>query len=182
MEKVLVAYSTWAGATHQVAEEIVKDLGKKNLQVNISTAKDVKSIKEFQTIVLGTSIHAGQMTGDFIKFLKRFHTDLATKKTAFFVVCFNMIEDNEKNRAETLGWLSKAVGKYSEIKPVSIGLFAGAAVTESEEFNKLNILVKKLIQSMKKSMDTERGKSDFREWDKVHVWSAELAEKISLLF
>lgn len=179
MEKVLVAYSTWAGATHQVAEEIAKDLGNKNLQVNISAAKDVNSITDFQAVILGTSIHAGQMTGDFKKFLNKFNKELATKKTAFFVVCFNMIEDTEKNRVETMGWIDKAIAKFSQINPVAIGLFAGAAVTDSEEFDKLNILAKKLIESMKKNMDTERGKSDFREWDKIHSWTAELVEKIS---
>lgn len=179
MGKILVAYSTWAGATHQVAEEIVKELNKKNLQVNIAAAKDVKTISEYQAVVLGTSIHAGQMTGDFKKFLKRFYKDLATKKTAFFVVCFNMIEDNDKNRVETLAWLNKTISKFSDIKPVSIGLFAGAAVTESDEFNRLNVLIKKLIESMKKSMDAERGKSDFREWEKIHAWATELIEKIS---
>ena len=179
MDKILVAYSTWAGATHQVAEEIVKDLIRKNIQATISPAKDVKSVSEYQAVLLGTSVHAGQMTGDFNKFLTRFHKELESRKTAFFVVCFNMIEDNEKNRAETLGWLNKSLSRFPEIQPVALGLFAGAAVTDSKEFNKLNILVKKLIESMKKSMDTDKGKSDFRDWEKIHAWTAELAEKIS---
>lgn len=179
MDKILVAYSTWAGATHQVADEIAKDLIKNNFLVDISPAKNVKSLSEYQAIILGTSVHAGQMTGDFNRFLKKFHNELVSKKTGLFVVCFNMIEENEKNRTETLGWLNKSIEKFPEIKPVSFGIFAGAAVTDSEEFNKLNILVKKMIESMKKSMDTERGKSDFRDWGKIHSWTSDLIEKIS---
>jgi len=178
MKKVLVAYSTWAGATHQVADEIEKELSKNDLQVSVMLAKDVKSISDFHAVILGTSIHAGQMTGDFNRFLNRFNKELVEKNASFFVVCFNMIEDNEKNKVETLSWLNKSLSKFPEIKPVSLGLFAGAALTESEEFNKLNILVKKLIESMKKSMDTEKGKSDFREWEKIHSWAAEVAGKI----
>lgn len=179
MNKVLVAYSTWAGATHQVADEIGKDLNKNNLQVSVLPAKNVKSVSEYQVVILGTSIHASQMTGDFNRFLNRFHKDLVTRKTGYFVVCFNMIEDNEKNRAETMGWLNKSISKFPEIKPIALGLFAGAALTDSEEFNKLNVLVKKLIESMKKSMNTDKGKSDFREWEKIHAWTAELAGKIA---
>lgn len=178
MDKILVAYSTWAGATHQVADEIGKDLSKNNLQVSVLPAKEVKSVSDYQVIILGTSIHAGQMTGDFNRFLNRFHKELAVKKTSIFVVCLNMIEDNEKNKSETLGWLNKSISKFPEIKPLTLGLFAGAAITDSEEFNKLNILVKKLIESMKKSMDTDKGKSDFREWEKIHAWTAELLGKI----
>ena len=179
MKKVLIAYSTWAGATHQVADEIEKELSKNDLQVNVMPAKDVRSVSDYQAVILGTSIHAGQMTGDFNRFLNRFHKELVVKSTSFFVVCFNMIEDNEKNKGETLGWLNKSLSKFPEIKPVSLGLFAGAAVTDSEEFNKLNVLVKKLIESMKKSMDTDKGKSDFREWDKIQSWAAEVAGKIA---
>jgi menaquinone-dependent protoporphyrinogen oxidase len=175
--KILVTYSSWSGATHQIAEAIFKELGKNNLQVDIAASKNVKSISEYQSIILGSPVHAGKMTGDFNKFLKRFYRDLVSKKIAFFVDCFNMIEDNEKNKIETLGWLNKTIGKYSNIQPVSIGLFAGAAVTESEEFNKLNILIKKLIESMKKSMNSDKGKSDFREWDKIQSWTTELVEK-----
>ncbi len=179
MKKVLIAYSTWAGATHQVADEIQKELIKNKLQVNIMPAKDVRSIADYQAVILGTSVHAGQMNGDFKKFLNRFHKELAGKNTIIFVVCFNMIEDEEKNRNETLGWLNKSLSKFPEIKPISLGLFAGAALTDSEEFNKLNVLVKKMIESMKKSMDTDKGKSDFRDWDKIHSWAAEIAGKIA---
>jgi menaquinone-dependent protoporphyrinogen oxidase len=174
----LIAYSTWAGATHQIADEIGKDLSKNNLQVNVLPAKDVRSISEYQAVILGTSIHAGQMTGDFNRFLNRFHKELAARKTAFFVSCFNMIEDNEKNKSETLGWLNKSISKFPDIKPTSLGIFAGAAVTDSEEFNKLNVLVKKIIESMKTSMDTEKGQSDFRNWEMIHAWSDELVGKI----
>jgi menaquinone-dependent protoporphyrinogen IX oxidase len=178
LDKILVTYSSWSGATHQIAEEIFKQLRKNNPQVYIADSKNVESIGEYQYIILGTPVHAGKMTGEFNKFLKRFYRELVSKKIAFFVDCFNMIEDNEKNRMETLGWLNKAIGKYSDIQPVSIGLFAGATVTESEEFNKLNVLVKKLIESMKKSMNSDKGKSDFREWDKIQSWTTEIAEKL----
>ena len=178
MKNVLVAYSSWAGATHQVADEIGKELIKNNLLVSVIPAKDVRSVTDYQAVILGTSIHAGQMTGDFNRFLNKFHKELEVRSTCFFVVCFNMIEDNEKNKKETLGWLNKSLSKFSEIKPVSLGFFAGAALSDSEEFKKLNILVKKLIESMKKSMDTDKGKSDFRDWEKIHSWAADVAEKI----
>ncbi len=178
MKKVLVAYSTWAGATHQVANEIGGELSRHHFQVTVMPSKDVKSISDYEAVILGTSIHMGSMTGDFNKFLKRFQRALSGKVSSIFVVCFNMIEDNEKNRGETLGWLNKSLSKFPDIKPVSLGFFAGASVTDSEEFSKLNILVKKMIESMKKSMDTDKGKSDFRDWEKIRSWAADVADKI----
>ena len=179
MDNVLIAYSTWTGTTRQVAEEIAENIAKKNLPVTILPANQVKSVKAYDSVLIGTSIHAGQMTGNFNNFLKRYHDDLATKKICYFVVCFNMIEDNEDNRLQTLNWLEKSTGKYPDIKPVTIGLFAGAALTDSPEFNKQNFFVKKIIESMSKSMNTEKGKSDFRDFEKIHAWTEELAEKIA---
>jgi menaquinone-dependent protoporphyrinogen IX oxidase len=179
MDKVLIAYSTWTGATHQVAEEIARDLENKNTQITLLPAKEVKFVNEFQSVLIGTPIHAGQTTRDFNHFLSRFHEELATKKTAYFVVCFNLIEDNESNRNQTISWLDKSTGKYPEIKPVSIGLFAGAALTESPEFKKQNFLVRKIVESMNKTMVTEKGKSDFRDSEKIHAWTEELAKKLA---
>jgi menaquinone-dependent protoporphyrinogen oxidase len=178
MDKVLIAFTTWAGSTHQVSEKIAKDLINENLQITVLPAKEVKSINEYQVVVLGTPIHAGQTTGDFNRFLNKYHNELASKKIAIFVVCFNLIEDNENNRVQTVDWLNKSLGKFPEIKPVTTGLFAGAALTDSAEFNKLNFFVKKIIESMNKSMLSEKGKSDFRDWEKIHAWTDELVEKI----
>jgi menaquinone-dependent protoporphyrinogen oxidase len=179
MDKVLIAFTTWAGSTHQVAEEIARDLINENIQITILPAKEVKSINEYSAVILGTPIHAGQTTGDFNKFLRKYHSELSSKKTAFFVVCFNLIEDTESNQIQTISWLNKSTGKFPEIKPVSTGLFAGAAMTDSPEFNKLNFFVKKIIESMNKSMVSEKGKSDFRELEKIHAWTEDLVKKIT---
>lgn len=179
MQKLLVAYSTWAGSTRQIAETIKNELQNFNIQVTINDARDVTSISDYQCVILGSSIHMGQVSGDFKKFLKRFQKSLLNIPTAFFVVSFNMIEDTEKNRSETMNWLLRATNNYINIKPISIGLFAGAAVTEGDEFSKLNILVKKMIESMKSSMISQHGKSDFREPDKIQQWAKELINKIS---
>jgi menaquinone-dependent protoporphyrinogen oxidase len=179
MDNILIAYSTWSGTTREVAEEIAKNLEKKNLQVTVLPANQVKSLEGYESVLIGTSVHAGQTTGNFNKFLKKYHDALGAKKVAYFVVCFNMIEDNEENRIETLKWLEKSTGKYPEIKPVSIGLFAGAALIDSPEFIKQNFFVKKIIESMSKSMVTDKGKSDFRDIEKINAWAEELVEKIA---
>ena len=74
MEKVLVAFTTWAGSTHQVAEEIASDLKNENLQITVLPAKEVKSINDYSIVIIGTPIHAGQTTGDFNKFLRKLYT------------------------------------------------------------------------------------------------------------
>jgi menaquinone-dependent protoporphyrinogen IX oxidase len=87
-----------------------------------------------------------------------------------------MIEDNEENRAESFGWLEKTTGKYPDINPVSIGLFSGAVINDSGEYNQLFFILRKIIDAMKEKMVEEYGKSDFRDWDKIRIWAQEIVD------
>ena len=97
---------------------------------------------------------------------------------AYFVVCANMMDDKEDTRQETLGWLKKFTDKYQDVKPVNIGLFGGAVITQGADYEKLNFLIKKVIGAMKQKMEEDYGKADFRDWQKIEDWSNKLAEQI----
>ena len=161
-----------------VAEEIAKTMIAKNHEAEVVPAKAVKSISDYQAIVLGTSIHASRTVGSFNQFLTQFHTEMETKPVFIFVVCANMMEDNEENRAETMEWLNRTLVKYPNIKPVSIGLFGGAIITDGEDYKGLNFLVRKVINSMKDNIQKQFGKIDFRDWQKIREWAESILDQI----
>lgn len=178
MNKILVAYATWAGATHEVANEIAKELKSNNpaLEVEVMPAKEVDSIKDYQAVILGSSIHASQPINTFNKFLRKFHKELTEIPVAVFVVCANMWEDTPKTRKETTQWINKALEKFPDIKPVALGLFAGAVITEGDDFKNLNFMFRKTILSMRDNLIKQYGKTDFRDWDAIRAWTDETYE------
>ena len=178
MKKVLIAYSTWAGATHEVANEIGKVFQANLFDVKVIAANESKSIDTYDAILLGTSIHAGQTVKSFRQFIKQNIDILLNKPTALFVVCANMMNDSQDNGEETLAWLDRVIGKYNKFKPLSIGLFGGATLTDGDDFNKLNVLIRKTITAMNKKIVDEHRRSDFRDWEFIHSWAEEVIKKI----
>ncbi len=178
MNKILVAYSTWAGATHQVADEIAKQLRTHGADVVVASAGDVKDVSQYQAVYAGSSIHAGQTNTPFKSFLRKFKKQLSSMPVAIFIVCANMSEENKKARKETMGWVNKTMDKFSSIKPVSIGLFGGAIITEGDDFNKLNFMFRKVVLSMKDNLSKDHGKTDFRDWDAIRGWTDETYAQI----
>lgn len=176
--KILVAYATWAGTTRGVADAIAKELTYKNTTVEVLRAGRVTDISAYDAVVLGTPIHAGRTVGDFNKFLRRFHEPLKNKKLAYFVVCANMFEDKDQNRLETLGWLNKALRGLEDLKSVDIGLFAGGVITEGEDYEHQNFIIKAILGAMKESITKQYNTSDMRDWKKISQWGKELKKKI----
>ena len=180
MKKALIAYSTWAGATHEIAEEISKVFQSKSFDIEVVAANECKNIDNYDVILLGTSIHAGQTVKSFRNFIKQNIDILANKPTAIFIVCANMMFDSKDNKDETLAWMEKVLRKYEKFIPISIGLFGGATLTDGEDFNKLNILIRKMITAMNKNMAAKHGKSDFRNWELINIWAESVIKQIEM--
>ncbi|MDK2981867.1 MAG: menaquinone-dependent protoporphyrinogen oxidase [Chloroflexota bacterium] len=177
MNKILVIYATWAGATHQIADEIARQMKAKlaSTEIDVRSIKEVESISDYQAVVIGTSIHASQPIRALARFMKKHRSELAAMPVAVFVVCANMWEDTPKAREETTEWINKTLNKFPDIQPVSLGLFAGAVITDGDDFNKLNILFRKTIESMRDNLQKQYGKTDFRDWDAIRAWADETA-------
>ena len=141
MKKALIVYSTWAGSTRAIAERMAETIRQNSHQATVLSAKEEIDVNAFDLIIIGSSIHAGRTIGSFRKFIRRNLKDLCNHPVALFVSCANLMNDNDQTRKETLAWLDSAIKPFSCLQPISKGLFAGAALTEGENYRNLNIFV-----------------------------------------
>jgi menaquinone-dependent protoporphyrinogen oxidase len=158
--RVLVAYGTRAGSTAGVAERVADVLNRNGFAAQAVEVKKVKDAAPYDAVVLGSSVRAGKLKPEVLKFLDKNKTDLSAKPFAAFIVCLAMTARDEKGRT-TAGTYLEPVRE--RIKPASEGLFAGAYDPSKWGF------VERTIMKMIKAST-----GDFRNWDEIEAWAASL--------
>jgi menaquinone-dependent protoporphyrinogen oxidase len=181
--KTLIVYGTRYGATASTSEEIAKVLREEGFDVKVVNAREekIKSISEYDLIVLGTGLQMGRWTGEAEDFLKKFKAELDAKEFALFVSTMKSVPEREgdtKALAETRKWdLDDKVAKW-QLHPISVGFFGGVI-----DFNKMNFVTRKTFGSIRKKLEaegfkeSEHGVYELRNWEEIRAWTQELAQK-----
>ena len=93
--KTLIAYSTTLGCTEQCASKLKDDLGDGVEMVRISSRRRY-NLKQYDTIIVGGSIHEGMIQRSVHKFCESNLEMLLMKQVGLFVCCIDPDADEKE--------------------------------------------------------------------------------------
>ena len=120
---VLVAYATKYGSTQEVAEAIATTLREHGLEVEVRPAHEVRSLKGYDSVVLGAALYMGRWHADARHFLKRYRTVLSSLPVAIFAL--GPLNAAEKQWHDARAQLNQALAKDPWLTPVNVEMFGG---------------------------------------------------------
>lgn len=150
-QRILVAYTTNAGTTANVARMIADELGKEGAQIDQLRLKDVSSLEPYSAVVVGAPLILGWHR-EAVNFVKKNQQALSRVPVAFFMTGMTLTETGVKsfegipvcvdpdvakpphnparlsfkeNYATLANYLRPALNASKAVRPVSVGFFGG---------------------------------------------------------
>jgi len=170
--QVLITYASCTGSTAEVAAEIAKALTDLGISVDLKPMQDVKDLKAYRAVVIGSAIQDRQWLPEAMQFLQTYRSALAKKPIATFTLCMTLaMKNGEKYRPDIMEWLAP-VRRIAQ--PVSEGVFAGILdIPKIPSFSdRLKFRLSVLFGVW--------SEGDHRDWEAIHAWAEELPEKLNL--
>jgi menaquinone-dependent protoporphyrinogen oxidase len=169
MSKVLVAYGSKYGATGEIADAIGRTLRDHGLEVDVSPAHDVRSLDDYDAVVLGSAVYTAHWRGDALRFLKRRKKWLTDHDVWLFSSGPVGEDDEEADQGDAERWTKP--GKVRELA-AEIGahdhVVFGGMVDQDRGFVR-----KKMAAGMPEEL------RDRRDWDQIAAWATQVSAQIS---
>lgn len=174
MSSFLILYGTGEGQTAKVAERIATTISERG---HVASAIDVRdrpdsfTLEEYDTVVVGASIHAGKHQDEVRDFVIDNRDALSGMPTAFFQV--SLSSANEEKREEDAGYVESFLTETGW-RPDRIGQFGGAL-----RFSEYGFLKRLMMKQIAKDLLTEErkpnGDIEFTDWEAVDAFAADVA-------
>ncbi len=136
--KTVIIYATSRGTTEKAAQKLMNYLNHLQSKVTLINLKKEKimNLADYDSVILGSSIHAGMVQGKMKKFIKAHQEELQSKKLGLYICC---MYEGDKAKLQ----FEMAYPEQLRKNAVASGLFGGEF-----DFAKMNFLEKFIVKKV----------------------------------
>lgn len=163
--KTLVVYATGTGCTAGIAEKIGERLAASGATVDVVRAQDAGVASDYDAVVLGSGVRAGQWHAPAKKWLEDNAGALKGMPVAFFTCGLTTASEPEKE--DVVRAITDPLIESTGVTPVDVGVFAGW--NEPKEFSFIERTILKVMKAPQ---------GDFRDFEAIAAWTDSVAPKL----
>jgi menaquinone-dependent protoporphyrinogen oxidase len=129
--RILIAYASKHGSTHEVADQVADVLRDDGLDVDVLAASAVRELDAYRAVVIGGALYMGRWHRDARHLLHGRRSTLASLPV--FVYAMGPTETDADAVASARKQLDHALRAVPEVQPVAVAVFGG--VVDPDDFH-----------------------------------------------
>jgi len=170
--KILIAYASRSGTTEEIACFIEKIFIELNFNVEIKPIKSVTDLKVYNAVIIGSAIQYDTWLPEVRQFIKNNLNTLTKLPVSFYFSCLTLSQQSQKTRLKALTYSNKLNSLFPQLKPVSVGQFAGVL-----NYSKLSFLYRFIFKAVMPILGVKEG--DYRNWGAIKEWAEDVHSKLN---
>jgi menaquinone-dependent protoporphyrinogen oxidase len=170
--KILIAYASEFGSTGEVAEAIGDVLCEEGNTVETKWIKNVKDLNNYDAVIIGSAIQYDGWMSEATEFVKANQKILQNLPVAYFFCCLALSKQTKEGELKATGYSDKLQTMVPQVKPVSIGRFAGVL-----DYTNMSFFRSLILKAILFTKGVKKG--DYRDWDAIRLWAKGIHIKLS---
>ncbi len=170
--KILIAYASQFGTTGEVAEAIGEVLCQAGSTVETKWVKNVKNLNNYDAVIIGSAIQYNKWMSEATEFVTAHQNILSKLPVAYFFTCLELSQQTERAEKQAMAYSDKLYTLVPQVKPLSVGGFAGVL-----DYSKMSFFLRLIFKGILSILGVQEG--DYRDWDAIRSWAKGMHFKIS---
>ena len=170
-KKILIAYASQFGTTGEVAKAIGEVLCQKGNRVDTRWIKNVQDLNNYDAVIIGSAIQYDKWMPQATEFVIENQNILSKLPVAYFFTCLTLSKKTKKTEQKAKAYSDKIYSLVPQVKPVSVGRFAGVL-----DYSKMSFFTSIILKIMLSILGVSEG--DYRDWDAIQSWANRLSLKL----
>ena len=162
--RMLVAYDSKLGSTAEVAKFIGNVLTEQGSEIEVKPLSVVDELDTYNSVIIGSAIRYDRWLPDATTFVRENATALSKLPVSFFFTCLTLAKPTPAAMLKAEGYADKLRSLAPEVKPVTVGGFAGVL-----QFSRTPWPARLALRTL--SIATGMKEGDYRDWEAIRSWT-----------